>query len=421
VTWPRWALTLWLILGIAVSVRTLVQPEKHTVYPIFVTGAHRWWQNLPLYVKQPPLDYFRYAPTFAVCMTPFGWLDLRTGGILWSWVNLAVYAAGLWCFVRDVLPVSWTPARRAGFFVLALAGGLSPIWNGQSNPLVIGLLLLAASAFVCEQWWTASILLTLPVVLKLTPLVVGLMFAALWPRKLAGRLCVALGVAALVPFLTRSPGTVLEQYAGWLDQMHELRDQRWIGFRDAWAGWVTACHFVSWQDGPVPLETSIANPAYRVVQVLAAGCVLAWCLRQRRHNLSKRRLITVTLGMGVAWLMLFGPATEFPTYVLLAPLLSWAILEETNRAWARLAVYGAAVLILVLGWNAIGQALTGLPLATVTLPLGTILFTGWLVAYTRRASALDAGELLERQHQRVRPLPAPALRLDRQVELVGQR
>ena len=108
---------------------TLVRPENHTVFPVFASSAEHWWADQPLYANyEPLLDHFRYPPVFAVAITPFHLLGLQAGGILWSWINLAVYAAGLHHYVRDMLPGSWTPGRRAGLQALARGGTPLSMW-----------------------------------------------------------------------------------------------------------------------------------------------------------------------------------------------------------------------------------------------------------------------------------------------------
>src|SRR3954454_13280782 len=99
---------LWVVVGVAISVRTAVSPDRHTVYPVFLNGAAHWLHDEPVYADYKPLDYFRYPPVFAVAFAPLAPLDLVAGGVLWAWLNLAVYGAGLWAFARRVLPVTWT-------------------------------------------------------------------------------------------------------------------------------------------------------------------------------------------------------------------------------------------------------------------------------------------------------------------------
>src|SRR4051812_30144113 len=90
----RIVLALWLALGVTVSVRIVLCPESHTVYPIFAASAVHWWHDQPLSVRSEHLDYFRYPPLFPVLMTPLFPLGLTAGGIAWAWLSLAVYLAG---------------------------------------------------------------------------------------------------------------------------------------------------------------------------------------------------------------------------------------------------------------------------------------------------------------------------------------
>jgi len=388
---------LWLILAAAVGVRTLVRPSRHTVFPIFAASADHWWGDHALYQEYPPLDHFRYPPVFALFVTPFSALGLLVGGILWSWTGMAVYVAGLWRFVREVMPAAWTRQRTALFLMLGALGALRGLWNAQSNALIVGLLLIATGALVralegdsrCgagRRWWLAAWLLALPVALKLTPLPPVLLLCALWPRRLAWRFALAMVVLFLVPFLTRPPLVVLEHYQEWLDHVVETGNGRWLGFRDGWTVWLVLRQLVGGEPGPLRLRAPMDSSGYRLVQLATAAAALGWCLWQQRRaarlGLGPRWLVHVTLSMGLAWLMLFGPAVEHATYVFLAPPLVWAVLER--RAWplGRGLILAAFVLIMILGWGAVSRLLSpGWPILLIALPAGTALFALWLIGY----------------------------------------
>lgn len=392
-----WVLLLWLALGLAVSVRTVVSPEKHTVFPIFAASAAHWWDDQPLYSRYPQLDdYFRYPPIFAVAATPFSLLGPVAGGILWSWVSLAVYGAGLWWFARDVIPATWTPPRTAAFLALGALGAVRGLWNAQSNALVVGLMLLAASALLRRRWWTAALLLAGPVLVKLTPLAPALLLCALWPRRLIGRFALAVVLGFLLPFLTRSPGVVVGHYQEWLGHLLNSGPERWPGFRDGWTAWIALRQQVEFADGPLPLREPIDTAWYRVLQGLAAAAALAWCLWQQRREGSGKWLATVALAMGFAWLMLFGPAVEHATYVFLAPVLAWAWLERGAWPRGRWLITLAMVLVLVLGWGAVTRALLpAAPAVLAALPFGTSLFVVWLLGagiHRRRPPSDEAPE-----------------------------
>jgi hypothetical protein len=376
-------LLLWLVLGIAVSLRTLYRPESHTVFPVLAAGARHWWADQPLYAEYKPLDYFRYPPVLAIFLSPLAALGHRAGGVLWAWLSLAVYGAGLWAFARAVVPRRWPPGRTAWFMALGALGGLRGLWNGQSNALVVGLLLLGAAALVRRRWWRAAFLLGGSVSLKLTPLAPVLLLCAAWPRKLAARLAVALAVFAAIPFLTRPPAVAWHHYRDFLAHLADSSRERWPGFRDAWTVWQVVRHFGG-ESGPIPLKEPLDSPAYRILQLLTATAALGWCLWQRHRLTSRRQRVTLTLGIGLAWLMLFGPAVEYPTYVFLAASLCWGLLEE--RAWpaGRWLIRSAFVLIMVLGWGALTRPwLDSAPVLLAALPVGSALFLVWLLGYAR--------------------------------------
>ncbi len=84
--------------------------------------------------------------------------------------------------------------------------------------------------------------------------------------------------------------------------------------------------------------------------------------------------------MGLGWLMLFGPAVESASYAFLAPVLAWAVVEPGSGPVRRTLAVTSALLILVLGWNAVGSLLRpAFPAVVAALPLGTCLFLIWLV------------------------------------------
>jgi hypothetical protein len=380
----RLALAFWLAVAAAVAVRTALRPDSHTVFPVFATSADHWWDDQPLYDEYEPLDYFRYPPPFAVFITPFWACGHFVGGVLWTWLGMAVYFAGLACFLRDLLPADWSPDRRGAFLALALFGAVRGIWNAQSNALAVGLLLLAVSALVRRRCWSAAFALAAAVCLKLTPLAPALLLCALWPRRLAGRFLAVLALGCLVPFLTRPPAVVLNHYHDWIGQLYSLSEKRWDGFRDGWTAWLALRHLAGGNEGEFSVTAPIDSPLYRVVQLLSAAAALGWCLWQKRRGFTTAWLTRSTLAAGCAWLMAFGPAVEHATYVFLAPVLAWAALDR--RAWpsGRWLIRGALVLVLLLGWGALTQPLLGrVPQLHAALPAGTALFSLWLVGYAR--------------------------------------
>ena len=378
----RRALTLWAVVAAVVAVRTVVAPTSHTIVPILSGATTHWWADSPLYADYAPLDYFRYPPGFAVVFTPFWALGSRLGGILWSFLGIGVFVLGLWRFLRDVAPAEWTPGRQAAFLALGALGALPGLWNAQSNALAVGLLLIAASELMRRHWWTAAAVLAGSVLIKLTPLAPALLLCTIQPRRLPHRLALFLAAGLLLPFLTRPPDVALYHYREWFQHMAATGAERWPGFRDAWTVWLVLREMLHGRFASPPLREPLDSAVYRIVQLGTAAAALAWCLWQQRRNDDPRRLTTLVLAVGLAWLMLFGPAVEHAGFVFLTPVLNWALLEAEGARRGRWLLVPAFVMVMLLSWDAVGRLVPVLAPALLTvLPLGTVLFTSWLIGY----------------------------------------
>ena len=92
-----------------------------------------------------------------------------------------------------------------------------------------------------------------------------------------------------------------------------------------------------------------------VVQVLAGAGIAAGVLATAtRRGGPTGELLTATLGLAAAWMMLLGPATESSSFVLLAPSLAWSVVEDLQVTdwrhrrgllWGSCALFTAAVLL----------------------------------------------------------------------------
>lgn len=365
--WLDRVFTLWIVLAVAASVKVLVQPARHTVYPVFAVGARHWWTDMPLYVDYEGLDLFRYSPTFAVFMTPFGLLPHSVGGILWNLLGVGLLVWSTRLLIRDVLPGPWPQWREALLLGLTLVGAARGIWSGQNNALLISLVFFGVAAVRRQRWWSAAFLLTGAVFIKIWPLALVMLLAALWPRQLIPRVGVASAVVAMIPFLTRPFSVVCDQYHGWYTMLTSTRLVRWPGYRDAWTIW--EC-----------LWPPVHPTAYLGLGLTAALAVLGWSLWQRRRTRDDGVLLTSVLSMWIAWQLVFGPGTERLTYFIIAPLTAWAVLASWQERRLRALSLAAWLITSLLGTGGVERVL--LPywsLAPAILPLGVVLFVAWLI------------------------------------------
>jgi hypothetical protein len=387
----RRAVTLWIVLAVAVTVKLGGFSYNFSVYRMFAGGARHWWHNQSLYASytiSEGLDGFRYSPTFAVAMTPFVCLPGALGPIAWNLLSMGLLGWAMHVLVRDVLPGRWPAEREARFLILTLLASAVGIWSLQSNALVTALVVLALAAVLRRQWWKAAVFLALPVFIKLWPIAIVLLLMICWPRQLLGRFAaVCLGLW-LFPFLTRPPRIVAWQYREWYLSLTGPLQARWPGYRDAWTLWEQFCRLIG--QGP---DHPFFHQVYTALSLTAAAGVLGWCLWQRRRlagetDQGRGYLLMLIFSMWSAWQLLFGPGTEQLTYGLIAPAASWAVLVSIAERRARRLVWTAWAMLAFLPSGDVERTVLSIfPLARGLLPLGVVLFVAWLVWHERGAAS----------------------------------
>jgi hypothetical protein len=325
--WVRTAITIWVLVIAFVCVRAAVQPYKRTLFTTWEQAGADWEQGLDLYRQSwsPDQDQFRYSPLTAVLLVPFHHMPIRLGGVVWRLLNAAALLGGFALWLRAA-PLTRTPRQQAILFLLLAPLSLSSLNNGQPNPLVIGLLLAALAAVVSDRWWLAAALIALATAVKVYPLAIGLLLAAVYPRRIAAWLLLALALLAVLPYACQHWDYVHSQYLHWLQRLG--KDHRWdwplhMAYRDLWL--------------LIRLFRLPLTPrGYLGVQLASAVGCAALCLATRMRDWPRRDVLAAILVLGTCWMTLCGPATESSTYVLLAPALAWTVQRAESERWPRL-------------------------------------------------------------------------------------
>jgi hypothetical protein len=387
--WERVALALWVAALIAVGARFAVAQHGHSVYPIFVGAARHWLAGADLY--QPCAEPYRYSPLVAVLLVPLSLLPDQLGEVLWRGLNVAIFLGALAWWCRAVLPRPLTGAQVALMFLLVLPLSIGNLHNGQSNTLVLGLILAAVAALATpdesstgsrRRCALAGVCMALACLFKVYPIAVGLLLLAIHPRRFGRWLVPALAVGLLLPFLLQRPDYVAQQYAGWLHHM-QANDRSVLPRELCYRDLQLLCRVCA-----LPLSTL----AYVEFQLLAAAAVAAVCVAARSLGCPQRPLLTLLTALSCCWMTVFGPATESATYILLAPTAAWAVLEawlERRPLVVRgvlLAGYALLLAAQAANWLPDGRSLQALgpqPLAALLL-LGGVL-AGSLRDLRRRA------------------------------------
>lgn len=325
---PRWALAVWVVLAVAVSLRVaFAGPNSGTVVPIYLKAGERWRAGENIYAPCWPLDIYRNPPGVAAFFAPWSLLPPKTAGILWRLLGLGLYLAGLAALVR-------ARSESLGRFALVAALLVIPSFNnGQVNVLLVGCLLLALANVERERFWRAAAWIAFAGFFKIYPLAVGLLFCVVKPR-LTPRLFAAFALAMLLPFAAQRPDYVADMHRAFVDFLELESKYRQMLDRPPW-DWTIVPR--AWLGLRVPAEIT------KLVSVLA-GLAMAALVARRRHDANA---LPFAFGLGCVWMTFFGPATENATYTLVAPTAALLALAPWNGR--TLAVVGLFLLPILRG------------------------------------------------------------------------
>lgn len=362
---------LWLFVALAVTAKIILKGVERSVYPIFAKASENWWSDLSLYAHYPNLDIYRYPPIFAIVFTPLTF-DVFWGHLIWVLGSYAVFFFAAYKFyfefsdINSKAPNEQTAASAlfGWYLILTALGSVRSVWNGQSNILLIALILLGLVALCQRRWWTCALLLMLAASIKVWPVILCGILAAHFPRQLISRF-VVIGVVLLgFPFFTNSTEVVLSQYNFWLDSLlNNQLGRRWPGFRDAWTIWEELI-------GPVNVNIYFAAQAITGLFTLILTATLGGYTQKQR--------IFYILCAWLCWQLLFGPGTERATYSILAPVFALAVITHKDRFRPLLVMCGVLFLVFTHG-SFERLALQVFPAAKILIPMAAIVLFGWLL------------------------------------------
>jgi hypothetical protein len=328
-----WA--LWIIAVLAILIHVGLKPHSNTLYKVFHDGGARWMASQNLY---PKVDEYIYSPFAAAFFAPFTLLPDSVAGILWRVLTIGVYAGACFVWIRRERRADAGAQGFAWIIILPLSVG--DLFNGQANPLVIGLLMLAIMGCREHRYFAAALCVGVATYFKIYPLAVGMLLAVLHPR-FAWRLVAALVGIFCVSLLLQRPPYVLQQYSNWLHSLGQdpRRTLNYYGtYRDFWLILRV-------------LRVPISVGGWSCLQVLAGGALAGYLFLLKRRGSSPELLDFTLLLLGTAWMLLFGPATESSTYVILAPAVAMALLRWRcdcglcSAAWASFALLTVSQMI----------------------------------------------------------------------------
>jgi hypothetical protein len=358
---------LWILVLLGICIRIGFAPHTHDVFGTYLDAGRRWLAGDSLYTYTRG---FVYSPLVAAFFSLFSWLPVSIGSTLWRLLNAALFVGAVFWWLHTSLSDRISKKLHWLVFLLILPLSLGNFNNGQVNPMIIGLLIIAILSAHDERWMLSALAIGFAAYLKIYPLSVGLLLVLLYPRKLGWRLALVLIVMGGLPFLFQHPPYVLEQYQRWFRT--RAADDRRMNMDIAPRDFAMILRF---------LHISLNSILLTSLQMLAAVAAAAVCLYGRLQKWTSERLAVWVLSAGTCWMLLFGPSTEDATYVMIAPALACSLVEAFTQnvsVQMRILICAAFAFLLV---GLILNSFFGLkktPALMSVQPFGAVLF----VVYT---------------------------------------
>ena len=275
---------------------------------------NEWWRK--------GLDAYRYSPTAAALLVPWGALSLRreesSGGLRRSVSSWEGSGGGF----RAVLPRPLSSNQR-GVLLLVLFPLAAVNLRNRQQPLGLGFVACnnggGSSGW---SWWRAAIAVVLASVFKkIYPLALGLLIALIAPRRFL-EACRRNRAGDRASFSCRPPAYVASQFGQWVHflrsdvRQHVLLDRaaRDVGF---------LLRVVYW-----PVDEDV----YMAMEVVAGLSAAAACLASARAGWQIREQLLLAFGLGTLWMTLSQTAvSEACTYLLIAPSLAWCLIQARTE------------------------------------------------------------------------------------------
>lgn len=366
---------LWAAVLLGIWIRVGLFSHSHDVFGTYADAGRKWTASQPLYSYTRG---FVYSPLVAAFFAPFSWLPISLGSVLWRVLNAALFVGAIFWWLKSEISSRIPESSYWLVFLLILPLSLGNFNNGQVNPMIIGLLMVAILAAYEERWTLAAFAVGFSTYLKIYPLSVGLLLVFLYPRQLGWRLALALILMGAVSFILQRPAYVLEQYQRWFST--RAADDRRMNMDIAPRDFAMILRL---------LHIHLSAHMVLVLQLFAAAGAAALCVVGRLRKWSEKRLLTCVFSTGTCWMLLFGPATEDATYAMIAPVLVFALVQalyQNTLSWMRVLVCASFALLLVgLILNAF-FSLKKTPALMSVQPFGALLFAGYSIFWVFRSS-----------------------------------
>jgi alpha-1,2-mannosyltransferase len=319
----RTGLATWGIFAIVIVTLSIIAGADRSLIPLYSAASFDFWAH-----QVPATDYlygYYYLPTSQILFTPFAWLGLDAGGILWRLLAFGLFGLAAWEWAKILVPNRKCDAC-ALMLVLLIPGAAGVLRIGQFDAPMWALIFLGFAAIAHERWLSAAVMLATAFAIKPTAIVPALLAGALWP-SLGLRLLPLVLIVLGMPLLFADGEFVSRLYISLFDRISGATRE---------AGW-----FNSLSDLLTYVGLAVPYVAMTWVRVIAAigTLLLGWASIRR---LPHAPAVFIVFALSAIYLLLFNPRTEGIGYVALslvtAPLAARAMLLEGRAGTAATAV-----------------------------------------------------------------------------------
>jgi hypothetical protein len=311
-------LSLWLLSVALVCLRAYQHPGSHSVFAAYRRAGTAWIEQAQLYGGAG--WRFLYSPLIAAFYSPFALIPQNLSEVLWRLLLGLALPLALWFNARTLF--NFSKNEFACLLLVILPLTLSSLNNGQANIIIIVLFLVATGAAAQSHWWTCAFCASFAVYWKIYPVALALLLTIIYPKQLTLRILLSLVGLFLVSLLLQKPSYVLQEYGSWFVNLGSDR-RRALEYYGRWRDFYLLLRLIG-----IPISILWWN----VLQLTAGLIAAAICLLGRTRRWPPVTLLFGAMSLAIVWMLLFGPATEAATYVLIAVPSAYLLISGWSDA-----------------------------------------------------------------------------------------
>jgi hypothetical protein len=278
-------------------------PGSHSVFTGYREAGEAWLHQGQIYGTP---GTFLYSPLIAALYSPFALISQNVSEVIWRFLIGLALPLALWFNARTLFGFSRN--RFACLLLLILPLTASNLNNGQANIVIIALFLVATGAASRSRWFTCAFCASFAVYWKIYPIAFALLLTIIFPKKLTGRILLGLVGLFLVSLLLQKPSYVLQEYGSWFVNLAADR-RRAHEYYGRWRDFYLLLRLIG-----IPISAMW----WRIAEVTAGVIAATICLVGTIRRWPLVTLLFSAMSLAIVWMLLFGPATEASTYMLIA-------------------------------------------------------------------------------------------------------